>query len=188
VQNFYNLPVKQIAKIFKVYRDRFNLHKVSGQVIIFCNNGERAGASIKHSHSQIVVLPNQINIDTLVREPYNNVISENKYFTTYCPEFSQWPYEVWIAPKTVGKMFGDISDEEIRDISKILLKITKKLKGIHKLERVAQKEFNFNFYIHSKENWYLRIIPRFVHRAGFELGTGLSVNIIDPSQAAQDLR
>lgn len=188
VQNFYHLSVKQIEKIFKVYRERFNTHRKSGQVIIFSNNGERAGASIKHSHSQIVVLPNQINIDTLIREPINNIIAENKYFTVYCPEFSQWPYEVWIAPKTTRKLFGDITDEEIRNLSKLLPKTIKKLKGIHKVEQVAQKEFNFNFYIHSKENWYLRIIPRFVHRAGFELGTGLSVNIVDPAQAAVDLK
>ncbi len=34
----------------------------------------------------------------------------------------------------------------------------------------------------------MRIIPRLVHRAGFELGTGLSVNIVDPLMAAQKLK
>lgn len=188
ITDFYKLSVKEVEKIFKVYRIRFNFHKKDGQVIIFCNNGERAGASIKHSHSQIVVLPNQINVDTLSREPLNNIIHENKYFNVYCPEFSQWPYEVWISPKKNATLFGDITDEEIRNLAKVLHKIIKKLKGIHKVEKVPHKEFNFNYYIHSKENWYLRIIPRFVHRAGFELGTGLSVNIIDPSQAAEDLK
>ena len=28
----------------------------------------------------------------------------------------------------------------------------------------------------------------FIHRAGFELGTGLSVNVVDPAQAARVLK
>ncbi|KKR85098.1 MAG: Galactose-1-phosphate uridylyltransferase, partial [Candidatus Woesebacteria bacterium GW2011_GWB1_41_10] len=44
------------------------------------------------------------------------------------------------------------------------------------------------FYIHHGKDWYLRIIPRLIHRAGFELGTGISVNIIDPADAADILK
>ena len=47
--------------------------------------------------------------------------------------------------------------------------------------------FVYNYYIYHGQNWFLRIIPRFIHRAGFELGTGLSVNIIDPKDAATEL-
>ena len=41
---------------------------------------------------------------------------------------------------------------------------------------------------HLGADWYLRIIPRLVHRAGFELGTGLSVNIVDPVKAAEEYK
>jgi galactose-1-phosphate uridylyltransferase len=53
---------------------------------------------------------------------------------------------------------------------------------------MSKEGFSYNFYIHPKESWYIRIIPRFVHRAGFELGTGLSVNVVDPVEAARALR
>ncbi len=49
-------------------------------------------------------------------------------------------------------------------------------------------DFAYNYYIYPGHNWYLRIIPRFVHRAGFELGTGLNVNIVDPAEASLELR
>lgn len=63
-------------------------------------------------------------------------------------------------------------------------KILKRLEAIYAEHPVSHLPFGYNFYIHPKENWYIRIIPRFVHRAGFELGTGLSVNIVDPADAA----
>lgn len=183
-----HLPHAQTEIIFKAYRERYNLYKKRGQVFIFCNHGEHAGASLNHPHSQLVVLPNQINIDTVVKEPIQNIISENKFFILYCPDFSQWPYEVWIAPKTEGKLFGDIIDEEINHLSYITQTIIKKLEKIYKKNSlITNMLFAYNYYIYPKENWYLRIIPRFIHRAGFELGTGLSVNIVDPQDAAVEL-
>ncbi len=46
----------------------------------------------------------------------------------------------------------------------------------------------YNFYIDHGDDWYLRFIPRLMHRAGFELGTGMSVNIVDPAMAAEKYR
>lgn len=178
------LPEGQVELIFKAYRERYNFYKKRGQVLIFCNHGFHAGASLEHPHSQLVVIPNQINLDTLSREPLNNMVEENDFFYVYCPDFSQWPYEVWLAPKKLGTVFGEISDEEIKDLVKILQRTLKKLLDIYKGHRIVNLPFGYNYYIYPKENWYLRLIPRFVHRAGFELGTGLSVNIIDPVDAS----
>lgn len=183
-----NLPLTNVQLVLKAYRDRFNFYRKKGQVLIFCNHGEHAGASLKHPHSQLVVLPFQINLDTLSREPLNNLVDGNKFFHVYCPDFSQWPYEVWIAPKHEGGVFGDIIDEEINDLASILQKIIKQLEKIYHHHRLTNLPFGYNYYIYPKENWYIRITPRFVHRAGFELGTGLSVNIVDPVQAAIELK
>lgn len=174
--------------IFKAYRDRYNFYKTKGQVLIFCNYGEDSGASLKHPHSQLVVIPGQINLDALTREPLNNIVEENKYFNVYCPDFSQWPYEIWFAPKKEKTTFGEISDREISDLIDILQKILKRLKNIFNSHPLTRMTFGYNYYIYPKENWYLRVIPRFIHRAGFELGTGLSVNIIDPFEAALEYK
>jgi len=187
-KDLHHLPKEHIQKVFQTYRQRFVEYCKKGQVIIFCNRGEHAGASIEHPHSQLVVLPNQINISALKREPLDNIVEENTFFNIYCPDFSQWPYEVWIAPKKKTSMFGDITDEEIKDLIDIYVKVMKKLETIHESKSRTGRGFSYNFYIYPKENWYIRIIPRFVYRAGFELGTGLSVNVYDPKDAAIDLR
>ncbi len=183
-----DLPLPQIELIFKAYRHRYNFHRKTGQVLIFCNHGEHAGASLKHPHSQLVVIPSQINLDTVSREPLNNVVDENNFFHVYCPDFSQWPYEVWIAPKKVGGVFGDLTDEEINDLASIIQKIIRKLRKIYDDHHLSNLPFGYNYYIYPKENWYVRVIPRFVQRAGFELGTGLYVNVIDPLEASLELK
>jgi UDPglucose--hexose-1-phosphate uridylyltransferase len=184
-----DLPLEHISYIFKAYRERFNFHHKKGQVLIFDNHGQHSGASLTHPHSQLVVIPFQIELDTLSREPINNLVLDNRLFYVYCPDFSQWPYEVWIAPKKEKMTFGDILDEEINDLSQIAQTIIKKLHRIFDQKKLTKdNNFGYNYYIYPQENWYLRIIPRFVHRAGFELGTGLSVNVIDPMVAAQELK
>lgn len=185
------LELSQVQLVIEAYRQRFLENQKNGQVLIFCNHGESAGASLRHPHSQLVVVSNQISLDTLIREPFKNIISENTFFVTYCPDFSQWPYEVWIAPKTTGSMFGEIKDNEISDLAAILQSVLMRLRDKYfegSTPKVAKEEdFTYNYYIYHGQDWYLRIIPRFVHRAGFELGTGLQVNIKDPTEAAKEL-
>lgn len=187
----FDLP--HVILLLSLYRSRFQVHLADGQVMVFCNHGEHAGASLAHPHSQLVVIPRQINLDALVQEPVLNVVEDNIFFVTYCPDFSQWPYEVWIAPKKEGMMFSDVTDEEIGDLADILKRALKKLRikynqpGIGRFQD-GQTHFAYNFYIHHAKNWFIRIIPRLVHRAGFELGTGLSVNVVDPTEAARELK
>lgn len=188
-----DFELSQVVRILTIYRKRFQAHMEDGQVMIFSNHGEQAGASLAHPHTQLVVIPKQINLDALVKEPIMNVVDDNNFYITYCPDFSQWPYEVWIAPKKENTIFVDITDEEIADLAKILQRAIKKLSlkynmpDSFKLQRNASP-FAYNFYIHHGKNWFIRIIPRLIHRAGFELGTGLSVNIVDPTVAARELK
>lgn len=187
-----HMPVGQVTRILTAYRDRYRAHENDGQVLIFCNHGFHAGASLKHPHAQLVVVPKQINLDSLYREPIANVIEENTYFVTYCPDFSQWPYETWIAPKSEGARFGDTTDKELPDLAGILQKMLQKMEKIYIASTIKPKDrsdnmFVYNYYIYHGVNWFIRIIPRFIHRAGFELGTGLNVNVVDPVQAAKEM-
>lgn len=185
-----SFPQEHVEIIFRVYRERYNDLKDNGQVIIFVNVGSQSGASLKHPHSQVVVVPHQINLDVLSIEPVGNVVEEGEHFTAWSPDFSQWPWEVWIAPKSCCQRehqkgeqcyFGGIRDEQIPELARMLQSMLKRL-----LTRFP--DMSYNFYIFPGECWYLRLIPRLVHRAGFELGTGLSVNIADPTTVAQELR
>lgn len=192
-----SLPLEHVHKILLTFRDRYNFHSKNGHVLIFNNVGEAAGASISHPHSQLVVIPKQINLDVLAFEPIINTVVESVHFTVFCPDFSQWPFEVWIAPKKRGEYFGQISQEAIGDLASVLQDTLKRLifhltAGQHFHPGVPMVTFKdgpaYNFYIHHGQDWYIRIIPRLVHRAGLELGTGLSVNIVDPVDAAETLK
>jgi len=188
-----DLPLEQVKLIFTAYRDRYRAHEDDGQVLIFCNHGFAAGASLKHPHSQLVVIPKQINLDAVEREPVANVVRDNNHFVTYCPDFSQWPFEVWIAPKEEnGGKFSSLPDGHIEDLSEVLQDALRRIRAAQEERYIKsvheQGQFVYNFYIYHSTNWFIRITPRFVHRAGFELGTGLNVNVADPTDAAELLR
>ena len=191
-KDIIELDIDRVKLILKVYKQRYEANFDNGHVMIFCNHGESAGASLTHPHSQLVVIPKQINLDSLAREPVNNVIEESAMFVSYCPDFSQWPYEVWIAPKKNDTDYCDITDEEIIELGPMLQNSLKRLSGIYNKEEnkkmFSQFPFAYNYYIHHSKNWFIRIIPRFVHRAGFELGTGLNVNVVDPTNASVELK
>lgn len=186
---FFDL--EQVKLVLQVYKARFLAHLKDGHIFIFCNHGEQAGASLAHPHSQLVVIPQQINLDALAREPVMNVIEDHTNFITYCPDFSQWPYEVWISPKKEGTIFSEITDGELDDLASLLQRSLKRLNVKYRMPETKKLykdiPFAYNFYIYHDKNWFIRIIPRLVHRAGFELGTGLNVNVVDPSIAAKEL-
>lgn len=204
IKDIDQLQIEQVVLILKTFRNRFNANKENGHVLIFNNVGEAAGASIRHPHSQLVVVPKQINLDSLTIEPTVNLVRETNSFSVFCPDFSQWPYETWISPKKRNEMFGDIADDAIIDLAGVLQDSLKRLvvhlstpsdgeshaSHLHPgVPAVSFKEgVAYNFYIHFSKDWYIRIIPRLIHRAGFELGTGISVNIVDPADAAAALR
>jgi UDPglucose--hexose-1-phosphate uridylyltransferase len=187
-----SLPKDQVVRIVTAYRDRYGAHMADGHVIIFCNHGAYAGASLTHPHSQLVVVPRQINLDALLREPIVNVVDENDHIVTYCPDFSQWPFEMWLAPKIEGMRFGDTTDGQIPFIASALGAALKKIAAVYADSALSHihngNPFGYNFYIFHGINWFIRITPRFIHRAGFELGTGLNVNVVDPTEAAETLK
>src|SRR4030043_2108829 len=167
----------EIAKIIKVYKDRFNYWKDDSQVVIFYNFGVQAAASLPHPHAQLAVIPKNINMAVPMSISPENIIHENKYFTVFVPQASEWPYEIWFLPKNRGRLFGDITQEEIENLSQLLSKI------LHKLEQLLGEKFPFNFHIYHGGDWYLRLIPRLRVQGGFELATGLNVHSTHPKNA-----
>jgi UDPglucose--hexose-1-phosphate uridylyltransferase len=123
----------EVLPIFQAYKARFNAYQEQGSVMIFCNFGEGAGTSLSHPHSQLVLLPPQINLDALGREPTVNVVHEDKHFYAYCPEFSQWPYELWITPKKTETLFGDITDDELEILADTVRAMLTRLRAINNL-------------------------------------------------------
>ncbi|MEX0617136.1 MAG: hypothetical protein WD231_05045 [Candidatus Woykebacteria bacterium] len=180
--DFFSYSPEHTARIIRVYKARFLEHSDKGQVYIFHNHGQGAAESLPHSHTQLTVVSNEVILDVPRMGTPENVFGRTKYFSLFCPSSSQWPYEVWVAPVERGRQFGDIREEEIKDLSKNLLKV------LRKLQKNLGADFSFNFYIYHGGDWYLRLIPRVKVPGGFELGTGIFVNTVDPAFAAKRLK
>jgi UDPglucose--hexose-1-phosphate uridylyltransferase len=186
-QGFNELPIDHIKQIFTVYRLRYNTHKDKGQVYIFHNRGTQAGESLPHAHSQLTVIPKDVTIDSprLVRTSLGlktDQFFQTQHFVIFCPASSQWPDEVWVAPKRQGTSFGEITDDEISDFALVVSRLIQIFHLRH------AKEFPHNYYIYPGGNWYLRLIPRLKRPGGFELGTGIFVNTQDPAETIQFIR
>lgn len=196
-KNFDELPSDHVELILQAYRHRYNEHQWKGQVYIFHNRGIAGGESLPHPHSQLAVVPDDVTMDIPRLDPTASVslapkprdlngqgdsgqepvtTVETEHFYLFCPQTSQWPDEVWIAPKLRGRAFGEITDEQIKDFAKTLSRIIQIFNLRH------GHDFPFNFYIYPGGDWYLRLMPRTKTLGGFEMGTGIFVNTQDPAE------
>ncbi|KKP71513.1 MAG: Galactose-1-phosphate uridylyltransferase [Candidatus Roizmanbacteria bacterium GW2011_GWA2_35_19] len=226
-KNIEDFEIHQVENLIKTYINRFkywsldsssstssppqNDGRRKGKVFIFHNYSLVSGASLIHPHSQVSVVPTDIPTSTLALQPITNIVEQIGDFASYCPDYSEWAYEVWIAENPKSEIrrskqiqnsnFKDLNENQIEDLATILQSAIRKLKKIHGSNpHYSKKPFGYNFYIsvpsHPKgvqseaipESWYLRIIPRFMERAGFELSTGIMVNSIDPKSASAELK
>ena len=169
------LDEDQIQRVIRIYRDRIeDLYRDVRlkYVSIFKNWGEEAGATLVHSHSQLIATPiipknlkEQLNAslryfkshgrcifcDIINQEIKSGerIVYENQHFlarTAFAPAF---PFEMNILPKKHNCNFISISEEEIASFASILKTILKKLK------RVADNP-PYNYAIHTAPNLTFR--------------------------------
>lgn len=191
-KNIDELPLEQVSLLLHVYKERFLALSPHGKVYIFHNHGIEGGESVSHPHTQLVVIPQDIKTQIPPLEEVHGEHFTTDYFTIFCPKSSQWPDEVWIAPRSAsmrqgqdkssgqatknGGGFGFIEPEQIDDLALVLQRV------IQLLDMRHGHEFPFNYYISPDENWYMRIVPRIKRLGGFEIGTNIFVNTQDPKE------
>jgi UDPglucose--hexose-1-phosphate uridylyltransferase len=183
-------------------------------LLIFKNYGPAAGASLEHPHTQLIALPMvpknvKEEIDgarnyfeyrercifcDMIRQEIDDkerTISENKYFISFCPFVSRFPFEIWITPKKHVACFCQTSPEEVSALASILKDVVTRTKKLF-------TELSYNFIIHSIPvnsdanpegyHWHLEFMPKLTRVAGFEWGTGFYVVPTPPEIAARLLR
>ena len=210
------MPIDRIAGVVATWRDRYRTLAADPRikaVIVFKNVGERAGTSLVHPHSQILATPvippdairryavatryfddtgRCVYLDLLDREleTAERVVAERPGLVAVAPFASRVPYETWITPRTPRPSFASLRDGEVREVAELLRDVVTAL-------RHAADDPDFNLVIHSapagEESkpfflWHLRVLPRIVTAAGFELGSGMSINCVAPEDAARRLR
>lgn len=215
--NFSHLGKDSANLVFQAFRDRYLMlynDSCLNYISIFQNWGPKAGATIYHPHYQIIALPiippdighslsgslryfkkfKKCVHCTMIeweKKDKKRIVYENRGAVAFAPFISREPFELRIFPKKHLPYFENTLDQDfewvVDALQKSLLKIEKKL-----------NDPNYNFFIHTaplknKNNykhyhWHIEIQPKISISAGFELGTGIEITVVDPDEAAKILR
>ncbi|MFA5008175.1 MAG: galactose-1-phosphate uridylyltransferase [Candidatus Omnitrophota bacterium] len=211
------LTDSEVQYMLKVYRSRtLDLRKDRRfkYLLIFKNVGAEAGASLEHGHSQLIALPmvpknvldevkgarhfyeyreRCIFCDMIAYEQENGkerIVTENEDFVSFCPLSSRFSFETWVIPKEHSMDFGEINDERIKKLAKILkdsLSRLKKVLGEHPYNYIIHTS-PVNTDAHFSYHWHIEIMPKLSRVAGFEWGSGFYVVGTPPDIAAKLLR
>lgn len=188
--------------IVETWIERYRAHAADRHVAIFRNFGARAGASLEHVHSQIMpvsFLPPRIARESaafaeaahcpLCREIAAHrdeglIISENSAFVWLAPRGSSHAHEQWIAPI---RHVRDIDALEPHEIPLLAALLARSAAATLRIASSANTLL-LNFPRERKAHFYIDVFPRTTPIAGFELGTGTFIDIIDPAAAVRALR
>jgi UDPglucose--hexose-1-phosphate uridylyltransferase len=207
---------REVEAVVETYHRRY-LELMAGRdsmmAVIFRNHGERAGTSLVHPHSQIItlgVVPHYVRWRELEAQHYfdewgrcvfcdilaeelrtgERMIMQNRSFAVFVPFAAEVPFETWIMPRDHCADFGCVTDREKADLSGALLDVLKRMRS-----RLGNPDYNYVVNTAARYrarephlHWFVQVRPRLTERAGFELGSGMSINPSIPEEDAAFLR
>ncbi len=182
-------------------------------ITYFKNHGERAGASLRHPHCQIIalpVVPNSVRrradesrrffddmgsciICTMLEDELSSrhrLVVESEYFAAFVLYAALSPFHMWIVPRHHCSDFLDTQQVELADLSTILKNVLSRIyTGLNDppynmILRTAPVREARSLYLH----WYISLVPRVSRMAGFEMGSGMHINSCLPETCADFLR
>ena len=187
--------LENAAEVAAMYISRYRSHPDASHVSLFKNEGERAGASIDHLHSQLIPLPFlppriERHLAAFMSGPCplcssaGIVLAENPAFIRIAPNAAQHAYEQWIILRRHEADFTTLRDAEVDAMAEMLQSAVGKARGIAS----AYNVLFMNFPRRTSAHFYIDVFPRMTSVAGFELATGTFIDIIDPDVATRRLR
>ena len=206
----------QVSEVLLAYRERYLALREDPRIkliIIFKNHGQAAGTSLEHTHSQIVgtaVVPSNIRTKLqaaarhyddhgvcvyceMIQEELTfgkRIVMDTDRFVVLHPFASRSPFETWILPKDHNASFGSINMEDSKKFARVLKTALFKIHS-------NLNDPDYNYVIHTAPvkdevedyyHWHLQIIPRLTTTAGFEMGSGMYINVSFPEETAQFMR
>jgi UDPglucose--hexose-1-phosphate uridylyltransferase len=198
VRTIADLEPGELAAIAEAWRRRAEAAQADafGYVHALLNEGRDAGASLPHSHTQLVWLRDappavsgertaagDCGVCEVVRSGANE-IAERDGLVALCPAASRLPYEVLIAPRDhePGGFASDRLPAALDLLSRTIRRLTS-LEGTVPL----------NAWLHTAPfggdgHWHVELLPRLSILAGVELGAGIAIDSVAPEDAARALR
>jgi UDPglucose--hexose-1-phosphate uridylyltransferase len=210
------LEEKAIEDVFWAYRDRMldlKNDKRFRYILIFKNHGEAAGASLEHTHSQLIALP---IVPKRVREEVDNckryftekercifcdmirqeieeaarVISENEHFVAIAPYAPRFPFETWVLPRAHGSAFENNQSPVYASLARMMRELLRRMDAT-----LANPAYNYMIHtspigeeVNDHYHWHIEVIPKLTKVAGFEWGSGFYINPTPPEESAKFLR
>ncbi len=206
----------EVRDVLWLYKERLlDLRKDFRLVfgLVFKNVGEQAGASLEHTHSQLIVTPvvpmrvqNEISrcaqyldyrgrcllCDMVVQElsSGSRLVIETQHFVAFEPFAARFPFETHVMPKQHISHYETTDDGLFPELARCLRAT------LLKIERAIGSP-PYNYLIHTSPlnsgpldhyHWHIEIIPHITRVAGYEWGTGFYINPVPPEHAAQYLR
>jgi UDPglucose--hexose-1-phosphate uridylyltransferase len=214
--NMSRLSVSNIQEVLWIYRLRMIELKRDPQFVhasVFKNKGVLAGASLQHSHSQLIATPvvpvsiweeitgamqfyqgqgRSLFSDMIANELQAGVrvVLDTASFLVICPFASRFAFEMLILPKQQSSHFENITERASEELASVLKIVLLKLE-------LALDDPPYNYVIHTAPFnqpelpyylWHIEIFPRLTRVAGFEWGSGCYINEVLPEMAATILR
>ncbi len=209
-------PVEQVELVLNTlqlrYRDLMRDRRFQA-VIIFKNHGLAAGTSLQHPHWQLIatpIVPHLLRRQHIEAEEYfdrhgsclfcvmlerelaaaSRILVSNEDYVAFLPFASHVPFETWIMARRPQPSFTHVEPLQLRSLADILrIALLKLHTGLDNpdfnltIDDVPRGDDGNEYF-----QWHLRILPRLSTPAGFELGSGMSINTVQPEDAAAFLR
>ncbi|MGN6557708.1 MAG: galactose-1-phosphate uridylyltransferase, partial [Solirubrobacterales bacterium] len=201
------LDEEQFAVAVATWRERMRAHPEASYLQLILNEGGGAGASLEHTHAQLYALPfvpaavararervgaygertagGGLLSDVLVEEVRrrDRLVAIDDEAALICPWASRSPFELRVIPRREAARFEE--DEGgaamIRTALRTLANLFDGPPELNLWVRTAPRGS-------GQFHWHVDIAPRLTIKAGFELGTGVDINVYPPERAASDLR
>lgn len=213
--DIYSFDLDTWYQLFSVAKKRIKYwHKDCNaeQAMLIYNQGSGGGASIKHPHAQIFVsniIPNRIVQELEGAERYflnhgknvfqeliyhekkemTRIIAENDEFVAFTFYAARFPFEAWVLPKEQTSHFEEEKETYLHSLAQIM-------KDVFGRYGKLLNNPPLNFFLHDSPTsvgqndyfrWHIEITPRLSKYGGYELGSGVIVDVMSPEEAAKYL-
>ncbi len=204
-----DLDDERFAGAVAAWRERMRAHaEDSSYVHLIVNEGPDAGASLEHSHAQLYAMRfvaadvarereraaayhertmgGHLLSDVATEEVRRSerLVAIDDEALLVCPWASRSPFELRVIPRRPAPKFqadGEGGTAMIRTALRSLAALFGTPPQLNLWVRTAPRGAD-------EFCWHVDLLPRLTVRAGFELGTGVDVNVYPPERAAADLR
>ncbi|MFQ6091834.1 MAG: galactose-1-phosphate uridylyltransferase [bacterium] len=166
-----DLDHDQMVRVLTAYRDRIVDLKRDNRfryILIFKNHGAVAGASLGHTHTQLIATPVTprtvaIELDTskehygqkerclmcdLVKQETSfpdRIVRDDGHYVVLSPFASRFPFECWVIPKVHSCAFELTTDEGLHRLAETMKDVLSRLKQ-------SLNDPPYNFILHTSPN------------------------------------